>query len=110
MILVIVLRGREEFEHVFRHGKAHHTKYFIFRVFRRPAERTRVAIVVSKKVSAKATERNRLRRRIREYIRRSESAIQGRDIIIQTKQGIAALTRKDLYQELERMLKNIGDA
>jgi ribonuclease P protein component len=103
----VALRSREDYDRVFHQGSVFHTKYFTFRVLKQKIQQTRVAIVVSKKVSTKATARNLMRRRIREYIRTSESTTGGRDIIVHVKPEAEKLPRKELRECLAEAVDSI---
>jgi ribonuclease P protein component len=62
-------------------------------------ELSRFALVVSTKISKRATQRNRLKRQLREIIRLNQERVKaGYDIIISTKSPVLS---KD-YQELEK--------
>jgi ribonuclease P protein component len=62
--------GTNSLNYVYREGKTLRTKYFTIKFAPNSRRQTyRVAVVVSKKVSKSAPERNRIRRRLYELIR-----------------------------------------
>lgn len=98
------LKGRDLYSEVSRRGEVYHGKNFTLRFLRASSQQLGLAVVISKKVSAKASERNLLRRRIREYVRRHQAGIGPGNIILHVKQAASHLSRKDLYSALERAL------
>lgn len=69
----------------------------------------RFGITVSKKVDKRAVARNKLRRRVREYLRRriSKVSIKGAIVVIAMK-GSCELTYDDVSKELNYLLKKSG--
>jgi ribonuclease P protein component len=63
------LKKKKDFENVFTKGMTARSKYFFLRVLENGSPDTRMGFVVSKKVSKKAVERNRIKRLFREAIR-----------------------------------------
>lgn len=79
---------------------------FTFRVHVKRSLPARIAVVVSKRVAKKAVARNRLKRRVTEWLRtKSTLAHQPIDIIVHTKPTALALTRLALYKELKSMVE-----
>lgn len=65
-------------------------------------------IVMSKKTVRTAVSRNLLRRRTREYIRTNiAGSMPKRDVTIVLHKGVAELTHKEFYKELERVIKRV---
>lgn len=67
----------------------------------------RAAAVVSARVSRAAVERNLLRRRIYACLRPFLVFLQDARLVIQAKQGAAALSFKELQSELSELLRRI---
>ena len=105
------LRKRREFLAVQGEGHATHGRYLL--VVSRPAGpgpegsdtelRGRVGITVSKKVGS-AVKRNRIKRLIREYVRRHDFAV-CKDVVVIAKRSAAGLRS---YRGVERDLQRIG--
>lgn len=68
-------------------------------------EENRFHIVVSTKVSKKAVQRNKIKRRIREILRKMDLPI-GYDIIIYTNKKIIGKTYQEIKQVLEEKIQN----
>ena len=60
---------RKDFKEVLEKGKTIKTNYLIFKYLKQNLPYFRLGILISKKVSKKATERNKIKRRIREIVR-----------------------------------------
>jgi ribonuclease P protein component len=77
------LRRKEEVDAVFRRGTVVSADDFILKFLPNGLPHSRVAVLVGKKVSNKANQRNRIRRRLREVVRLNfEKIPTGYDILI----------------------------
>ncbi len=92
------LRLRKDFEHLFAQGKTVHSSTFSLKFINNSSTENRFAVVVSTKVSKKATVRNLIKRRLREIIRRDLlPVIHGHyDIAFLTRSGIEKLSYNEL--------------
>src|SRR5580704_4849998 len=101
----LVRRG--DFEAVYRGGKRRSSAQFV--VFCRPAVNTRSRFGISiKKALGGAVVRNRIRRRIREILRRNRTEIPtGWDIVIHPRTTVAQAAFAPLEAELLRLLRSI---
>lgn len=82
----------------------------LFQVVARPSTLldSRFAIVAGRVVDKRAVVRNRLRRRVREYIRTHLAQIPpARDIGIIIKKEAAAASRDDFYDALKQILSRV---
>ncbi|OHA02894.1 MAG: ribonuclease P protein component [Candidatus Sungbacteria bacterium RIFCSPLOWO2_02_FULL_54_10] len=69
----------------------------------------RFALIVPRTVDKRATVRNRLRRRMREFMRVHAGALAPpRDIAITCRREAAAATRKAFYEALEELIARLG--
>lgn len=92
---VLRLTKTKEFEHVFRDRNSVHSGGIVVRRRENHLGLSRFAIVVSKKVSKKAVERNQIRRFLSEAIRNRLSEIHdGWDIVIIVLPGISIKTEE----------------
>jgi ribonuclease P protein component len=83
------LRKKVDFDKVFRYGKAIHSDLFILKILPNNLNYNRFAVIVSKKISTKAVERNRIKRILRELLKNSSNPLfQNVDAIIYTKKTI----------------------
>lgn len=60
-----------DFNKVFRNGKSFYGDFFMIKVLKNNLELNRFAVVVSKKVSLKAVERNGIKRKLREILKKN---------------------------------------
>lgn len=98
------LRKMRDFEGVFKEGRMFYGSVVSIKVHYTGQEAIRFGIVISNKVSKKATKRNLLRRRIREIIRHELPGLKcGFDVVILTKKDSMLLN----YQQLQEMIKNL---
>jgi ribonuclease P protein component len=99
------LHGDAAFKALARQGRPFFGRSLTVRVVPQGADRsnpTKVAFVVSTKVSKKATERNLLKRRLREIVRPSLPRLKsGLHVLVITKQQATRLTYGELQQEVE---------
>lgn len=98
------LKKEQDFNLVWRKGRSYFSRYLLLKMLKKKIKYTRFGIIVSNKVSKKATQRNRLKRRIREILRlKLDKITPGHDCVIVVKAGILERT----YQEIDREIKNI---
>ena len=91
-------------------GPAVHSKSLSARIQRSNRQDSRLAIVVSKKVAARAVKRNRIRRRLYEIVR-TEGLLGGViDVVIYVKtDGVSAADYESLKSEVRSLFaKNTG--
>ncbi len=102
------LKKLEDFENVRHNGKFLKTEDFTFTSFnRKDKEPSRFGIIVSKKVSMKATARNKVKRQIREILRKNISSVKdGFDFVISAKSSIIHASRATIETELKECLKD----
>ncbi len=103
--------GYNSLRYVYNKGQT--TRGQFFAVKHAPNQRRqdyRLAVVVSKKVAKSATERNRIRRRLYEIVRKNEADIAGaQDIIITVfHQQVADLPAKKLESTALQQLRQAG--
>ena len=73
---VVLLKKKQDFEQLFRRGKHIQTNFFTLRVLYHKNEQSpvlRLGVIAGKKLSASAVRRNRIKRQVREYIRRQRA-------------------------------------
>ena len=105
--------GRKDINQVHRQGKNASGSLFAIKALpNNKTDKYRVAIVVSKKVSKSAVERNRIRRRIYSAIRtQSELTIEPYDIVvIAFKKDILTEPQASLVKQLTSQLVSCGAA
>ncbi len=96
------LTKTRELRKVYRLGKTVHTSALVIKFFE--AAKLRTAFVVSKKVSKKAVERNRIKRVLREFLRLNSGKIRLGDYIITAKNIASGQDNNSLRKEFEYAL------
>jgi len=96
----------EEFASVFRRGRAYYGTSVAVRVLPNELDRSRLGLVVGKKVGG-AVERNRAKRRIRQIVG-IRALTPGWDIVVIARAGIHRAEYRDLERELRRLLHKAG--
>ena len=99
------LRKRAEFLRAQRQGRRAHTPHLVAVVFARPeGGKSRLGITVTKKVSAKAVVRNRIKRVSRELFRKNAELFpRGCDIVLIAKREAIGLDYEDLLREVRKI-------
>ncbi len=95
------LTKEKDFENAFKKGASFFTKILGIKYIKNNLDDSRFGIIVGKKISKKATARNKIKRQIREILRLHVSQIKnGYDIIIITRDSI-------LDSDYDKIEKNI---
>ncbi len=98
---------RAEYEAVYRSGRRCSSQQFAIFYRANGLERSRFGISVKKELGG-AVVRNRIRRRIREILRRNDSEIpSGWDIVIHPRRSVARAAFAPLEAELIRLLQSV---
>jgi ribonuclease P protein component len=97
---------KKEFEAVFRKGKTKAGKLVFLKILKNNQDDNRFGVVVSKKISKKAVNRNKIKRRLREIIRQAHIK-PGLNIIIIAKPEIIDKNYQDIKNELEDLFKSL---
>jgi ribonuclease P protein component len=100
------VRKRADFDRLRTQGRSRTHPHLFLRVAPNGLPHPRYGVVVSKRVAPKAVERNRLRRRLREVLRRNPARA-GWDILLIARGGAARVGFAQLREavlELERRL------
>jgi ribonuclease P protein component len=95
-----------ELQKVYRTGKTLHTPALVIKFIKGPKFRT--GFVVSKKISKKAVERNRIKRAVRERMRLSLPFLATGDYMLVAKPSAASYKGKELSEQLADTLKRAG--
>jgi ribonuclease P protein component len=100
------LTGERRFAQLAGKGRPVHGQYLSIKYATGGGPVTRIGIVISKKVSKKAVERNRLRRQLRELLRPELPRITGGlDMMILVRPGTVGTAREKLSHDLFTVLR-----
>ena len=100
------LTKSREIQVVLRKGQGIKRKSLLLKIGTQPAlSPPRFAVVVSRKVSKKATVRNKIRRRILEALRREMGGIKGVHCVVMALPGSATLGFKDICEAIKQTLR-----
>lgn len=100
------LKKKKDFEKAFKEGKNWSQDFLFLKVKKNDLEESRFGLVVSKKVSKKAVVRNKLKRRLREIIRKRLPEIKkGIDGVIVIKPGFPEDNFEGIEKKIEKLFK-----
>ena len=94
-----------DLQKVYRLGKSMHTSALVIKFVE--AAKTQIAFVVSKKVSKRAVERNRIKRVLREQMRLGLASHRLGKYIVIVKPSAANLTNAEIREELKKSLSKM---
>lgn len=92
-----------EFGAVFRRRRSVHGKHFSVHVAANDLGHPRLGLAVSRRVSAKAVVRNRIKRRIRESFRLQQHFLGALDYVVVAKPPAANGSGEEIRRELDRL-------
>ena len=98
------LKKKKDFERVLKEGKCFFEEGLFLKIIENQLNFPRFGIVVGKKISKKAVLRNKLKRRLREILRKKLAQIKNVDGVLVAKKGLENKNFKDLEEILERLL------
>lgn len=103
------LKKEKEIKEVLRKGKSYKSRSLFLKVLKKEtADKPRFGFIVSKKVSNKASARNRVKRRLREAVRPFLPGLrQGLDAVIIAFPEAGERSFKEIKQEVASLLKRV---
>lgn len=100
------LKKRSDFVRVQSAGEKYHSKHFLMITTRAEPQTLRFGITITKKIDPRSVVRNRLKRRIRDFLRRNRFRFRsGFDIVIVAKRGAQSCSSEEIGKELLGTLK-----
>ncbi|MBU3934569.1 ribonuclease P protein component [Patescibacteria group bacterium] len=97
---------KKDFENIFRRGVSFKEGFLSLKINRNSSQKSRFAFVVSRKVSKKATTRNKIRRQLRELIKlRADKIKKGIDCIFIVLPGIGKKNFEEIKGVVDSLLK-----
>ena len=103
------IKKKKDFEGIFKNGKTLTTSFFILKISKNQLGVSRVGFVVSKKISPKATIRNKVRRRLSGVVEKEIEKIKnGTDLVFIALPGIRGKTFGSIKEATEKILIKAG--
>ena len=103
------LTDNKDFQTVYRRGRYNATALFSVNVLANHLGVTKVGVVVNKKVTKKANERNTVKRQVREIVRLLHSELQkGQSVIITVKQPALTANYRAMEQDILISFRKLG--
>ncbi len=102
---------RRDFQRVFERGKSFRSKWIIVRIEKTPegAEKSKIGLVISRKVEPKATRRNLWKRRVRNAVRLFASGMTpGFMVVVQARANPRLPKQEEIEKELKAILAESG--
>lgn len=107
---IITLGRGYNFSYLFKSGRKIDTPYFKVHFLKNKLSYSRFAFVVPRRVHKSAVVRNKLRRRLKEWIRQQTDIVGKQlDIVFIVKSKAVFCSRKEFYEKLNNILKTIED-
>jgi ribonuclease P protein component len=99
------LTKEKEFENVFKKGKVLKEKNLVLKFVKNDLKKNRFGFIVSQKVSKKAVVRNKVKRRLRQIMRKKMKKIKkGLDLVFVALPGIEKLGFSEVNEIIENIL------
>lgn len=100
------LKKKKDFDWVFKKGKSWHEGFLVFRVAKSSSDGRRFGFVVGKNISKRANIRNKIKRRMRELMRRQMPAIKSEiEGVFIARPGLEKQDFQGLKETMEKILK-----
>lgn len=104
----IRLKNKADFSRVFKRGKSAKGNFLFIKFEKNEVGNYRVGIVVSRKVSQKSTERNKIKRIISEMFKIfKEEVSDGIDIVIIADPKIKNASSQEIKEDLSKLIKKL---
>jgi len=95
------LKKPAEYQHVYRSKQWGGSKHFTFNVLANDADdKNKLGVTVSKKVSKRAVDRNRLKRVMREFFRAHQTELNGANLVLTAKPSSNSANKEELQLSL----------
>jgi ribonuclease P protein component len=102
------LTGHGAFESVLRHGRRVEGLYVQLIVAKAPQTGGRIGYIIGRKVSPRAVDRNRIRRKLREAVRAQGDAIGEHDVVLRVTRARSRAEQDAAALEALRLLGNLA--
>lgn len=101
------LRSKADFERLLRHGRRRSLDGFTFYLGRRDAGPPRLGLLVTRKHASKATDRNRIKRCIREAFRLEQERLGAMDVLVRP--PLRAVPDAAMLTALRALFRRLGE-
>ncbi len=95
----------DHFKQIFKSGRKIYSANFVIYVLSNQLDFPRIGISVGRRVSTKATDRNKIKRLIREVFRTNKNIFDKNDIVLVVKNNVKDVKGKDLFEEIKKALR-----
>lgn len=103
------LKKKKDFERVFKEGKGFKEDFLFLKYAPNHLKVSRCGVVVSQKVSKKATVRNKVKRRIRAVVlQKLQETKEGKDFVFVALPGLENKDFWEIEETISRLLKKAG--
>ena len=96
-----------EFQTIYKHGQWVANRELVANFKSQNNHTSRIGITVSKKVSKRAIDRNRIKRQIREWFRRKKLLCADFDLIITAKPSVIIKTNQEIQHSLNDLWRKV---
>mgnify|MGYP005631226767 CR=1 FL=1 len=104
--MFVTLKDKKDFEKLAKKGQSFFTQEFGFKILKNNLKHNRYGIVVNLKVDKRAVVRNKIRRRMRDIIKKHEKDLkQGFDVMILTREQTKNLDFQEIKEKMESLFK-----
>lgn len=103
------LKKAGDFTRVYKYGRSSNAPDLFVKALRTNYDLSRVAVVVSKKVSKKAVVRNKIKRKSTEYLRKNwDRVMPGYNVVVTIKQDISQKGEAAIGEQIFKCLERLG--
>lgn len=103
------LKKKKDFDFIFKKGKGFKSALFVVKMAENKLGAPRFGFIISSKISKKAVDRNKIRRRASEAIRLSLQNIkQGYDVVFIALKAAKTATKGEIEESIVQLLKKGG--
>lgn len=100
------IRLKKEFSEIKNKGRVLYSPFFGFLIYKENDDLKKFGFIVSKKISKKAVDRNKIRRVLSEIVRKNLDKFEnGTRVVFLTKQEILGKKMAEIEKEVERFMK-----
>lgn len=102
------LLAKVQFDAAFADGRRCASRYFRVSLSTAPGATARLGLAVSRRVSKRAVERNRIKRCVRESFRAIRTALPAFDLVVSAKPEAATAASSQLREDLQRLWQRVA--